>query len=168
MYKELIATCLSGPDQSIELEWQEVEDPINKDQELLQNELYKRYREDFNSFLLFLGFCNQSILLSPSLDIFRKLTGLYVKKLTQTPGLESIREQVDPILTTDEIDDFLSRLPFMIGAEYINSSFLESIWLKLNTTFRNKVKTYKGSVEEFIKTFSPDVHLVGRVYFHLV
>lgn len=166
MHKELTAICLS--DHSVELEWQETEEPISKDQELLQNELYKRYKEDFNSFLLFLGFCSQSTPLSASLNIFRKLAGLYVKKLTQTPDLEVLHEHVELILTTDEIDDFLSRLPFMVGAEYITPSFLGTIWLKIDTAFKDKVKTYKGSVDELIKTFSPDIHLVGRVYFHLV
>ncbi|MBU4304872.1 MAG: DEAD/DEAH box helicase [Candidatus Omnitrophica bacterium] len=165
-YKELTVVCLQG--QSIELEWQEIEDPVNKDRELLQNELYKKYREDFHSFLLMLGFCGQSVPLSESLDYFRKLTGLYVKKLTQTPDLEVLRERADIILTAAEIDDFLSCLPFMVGAEYITASFLESLWLKLNITFRNKVKACKGSVEELINTFSPDIHLAGRVYFHLV
>lgn len=166
MYKELTAICL--PDHSIELEWQEIEDPINKAQELLQNELYERYKENFRHFLLFLGFCSQSTPLSASLDIFRKLAGLYVKKLTQTPDLEVLRERVEPVLTADEIDDFLPHLPFMVGSEYITPAFLESIWLKLDTAFKDKVKTYKGSVDELIKTFSPDVHLAGRVYFHLV
>jgi non-specific serine/threonine protein kinase len=166
MYKELTIVCL--PDYSIELEWQETEDPINKAQELLQNELYKRYKEDFGTFLLFLGFCNQSTPLSATLDIFRKLAGLYVKKLTQTPDLEVLRERVKPVLSADEIDDFLSRVPFMIGAEYINLSFVESIWSKLDKAFKEKIKTHKGSVDELIKTFSPDIHLAGRVYFHLV
>lgn len=166
MYKELTVVCLQ--DQSMELEWQEVEEPVHKEQELLQNELYKECGKDFNSFFLMLGFCSQSVPLSASLDYFRKLTGLYVQKLTQTPDLEVLRERVDIILTTGEIDDFLSRLPFMVGADYINASFFESVWLKLNITFRNKVKIHKGSVEELINTFSPDVHLAGRVYFHLV
>ncbi|MFH1233448.1 MAG: DEAD/DEAH box helicase [Patescibacteria group bacterium] len=166
MYKELNILCL--PDHRIELEWLETESQINKDQELLQNELYKKYKEDFSSFLLFLSFCNQSILLSASLDIFRKLTRLFVKKLTQTPDLEILREKVDLILTTDEIDDFLSKIPFMVGAEYVNSAFVENIWLKLNIAFRNKVKTHKGSIDELIKTFNPDIHLAGRIYFHLV
>jgi len=122
----------------------------------------------FGSFLLFLGFCDQSAPLSASFEFFRKLTGLYVKILTQTPDLEVLRERVNPILTAGEIDDLLSQRPYMVGAEYIDSAFLESIWSKLNITFRNKVKTHKGSVDEFIKTFSPDIHLAGRVYFHLV
>ncbi|MBI4654577.1 MAG: DEAD/DEAH box helicase [Nitrospirae bacterium] len=166
MYKELAAICL--PDNNIELEWQETEEPVNKSHELLQNELYKRYRKDFSSFLLILGFCSQSTSLSASLDIFRKLARLYVKKLTQTPDLEVLRERVEPVLTTNEIEDFLSRVPFMVGSEYITPVFLETIWLKLDTAFKDKVKTYKGSINELIKTFSPDVHLAGRVYFHLV
>lgn len=166
MSKELMAICL--PDHTLELEWQETEESINKAQELLQNELYKKYKEDFSSFLLCLGFCNQSTPLSASLDIFRKLVGLYVKKLTHTPNLEILREQVELILTPDEIEDFLANIPFMVGAEYITPSFLESIWLKLDLAFKNKVKNYKGSVDELIKTFSPDIHLAGRIYFHLV
>ncbi|MBI4653070.1 DEAD/DEAH box helicase [Candidatus Kuenenbacteria bacterium] len=166
MYKELIIICL--PDYRIELEWQETENLINKNQELLQNELYKRYKEDFGSFLLFLGFCNQSAQLSASLDIFRKLARLFVKKLSQTPDLEILRERIDLVLTIDEIDDFLSQIPFMVGAEYINPAFVEYIWLKLNTAFRNKVKNYEGSIDELIKTFNPDIHLAGRIYFHLV
>jgi len=166
MYKELTAICL--PDNSIELEWQETEEPVSKAQELLQNELYKRYKEDFGFFLLFLGFCSQSTPLSTSLDTFRKFAGLYVKKLIQTPDLEVLRERVELALTTDEMEDFLSRIPFMVGAEYMSPVFLEAIWLKLDTAFKDKVKTYKGSVDELIKTFSSDIHLAGRVYFHLV
>ncbi len=166
MNKELTVVCLPG--QSIELEWQDRAEPLNKDQELLQNELYKSYREDFGSFLLLLGFCNQAVPLAASLEFFRKLGERYVKKLAQTPDLEGLRERVELVLTTDEIDDFLSRRPFMVGAEYVNPSFLKDIWSKLNLTFSHKVKTYRGSVADFIKTFSADVHLAGRVYFHLV
>jgi len=166
MFKELIAICLS--DHRIEMEWQETAEPVNKDQELLQNELYKKHQEDFGSFLLFLGFCNRSTPLSVSVDLFRKFSGLYIKKLTQTPGLEILREQAEPVITTDETDDFLSTVPFMVGAEYITASFLQSFWQKLNTSFRNKIKSYKGSVDELLKSFNPDIHLAGRVYFHLV
>ena len=151
-YKELIAICL--PDHRIDLEWQEIKEPINKDQELLQNELYKKYKENFNSFLLFLGFCNQSTPLSTSLDIFRKFAGLYIKKLIQTPNLEILRERVEVILTTDEIENFLSNIPFMVGTEYITPAFFESIWLKLDATFKDKVKIYIGSVDELIKELS--------------
>ena len=47
MYQELTVAYL--PDHSVSVEWQETEEPLNKAQELLQNELYKRYNEDFMS-----------------------------------------------------------------------------------------------------------------------
>jgi non-specific serine/threonine protein kinase len=166
MYKELIVVVL--PDQNIELEWQDTEEAINKDQELLQNELYNRFRKDFNSFLLFLGFCGQSVTLSAGLDFFRKFTGLYVNKITRVPNLEVLRAGANIPLIKEEIDDFVQRFPFTVGAEYVNAPFLESIWLKLDTIFKSKINAYKGAVEDFIKTFSTDVHLIGRIYFHLV
>ncbi|KJJ83857.1 non-specific serine/threonine protein kinase [Candidatus Omnitrophus magneticus] len=166
MNKELIAFCL--PDKSVEIEWQETESPINKPQELLQNEIYKQYKEDFDFFLLFLGFSDESIELSESLDIFRQLSARYIKKLTQIPGLELLRENVEVILTQDEALDFISCIPFMIGAEYIDLSFIESMWEKLDRTFKKKIKSYIGSIDEFIKHFKQDIHLAGRIYFHLV
>jgi len=166
MYRELIAICL--PDHSIDLEWREISNPIHTDQELLQNEIYKRYGEDFSSFLLWLGFCNQLVPLSASVDIFRKLAALYVKKLSQTPDIEVLRERIELVVTADEIDDFLSRIPCMVGAEYISSAFLEAVWSKLHRAFRDKIKTCTGSVDDLIKSYNADVHLAGRVYFHLV
>ena len=38
----------------------------------------------------------------------------------------------------------------------------------LHAEFRKEIEQTKGSVEEFIKQYSPDVHLLGRVFFHLV
>jgi non-specific serine/threonine protein kinase len=38
----------------------------------------------------------------------------------------------------------------------------------LNSEFCRAIKAYKGTVAEFIRTYSPEVHLVGRVFFHLV
>ncbi|MGD2014059.1 MAG: DEAD/DEAH box helicase, partial [Desulfobacterales bacterium] len=45
---------------------------------------------------------------------------------------------------------------------------LKTVWSKLNSEFCRAIKAYKGTVAEFIRTYSPEVHLVGRVFFHLV
>lgn len=166
MYKELTAACLPG--NNLELEWQETENTINKGQQILQDELYNTFSEGVGNFLMRLGFCNQSVTLPPCLDYFRKFAGLYVKKFTQTPGLEVLRERTDVTLTSDEADDFLASIPFIIGAEYINISFLKAAWNNLHAAFCGKLKAHKGSVDEFIKALSPDVHVAGRIYFHLV
>ena len=37
-----------------------------------------------------------------------------------------------------------------------------------NTAFQREIKAYQGTVEDFMKSYSSDVHLVGRIFFHLV
>ena len=166
MNQELNAIILA--DGSVDLEWREAAEQVNKNQELLQKELFNQFKENFDSFLLFLGLCNKSVPLSVSLDYFRKFTELYTKQLIRTPNLEVLRHKVNVLLNEDEITDMLNQAPFMIGAQYLNKSLLEQIWLKLNSKYQQEIKAYKGNVEDFIKIYSPDVHLVGRIFFHIV
>ncbi|MBE7446333.1 MAG: hypothetical protein HS132_14290 [Planctomycetia bacterium] len=50
----------------------------------------------------------------------------------------------------------------------MNAEFLKLLWSALNAQFQYEAGIYKGTVEDFSHTYSPDVHLVGRIYFHLV
>ncbi len=81
-FSELNAVIL--PSGRMELEWNPVEDPIGRDQRLLQDELWKRIGEDYESFLLFLGFSDLSVPLSVSLDYWRKVTGRFAEELVRT------------------------------------------------------------------------------------
>ncbi|MBI4651256.1 DEAD/DEAH box helicase [Candidatus Desantisbacteria bacterium] len=166
MNQELNVIILS--DGFLELEWQDKEEQINNGQLLLQKELYKHYNADFDSFLLFLGFCDNSVSLSVSLNYFRKLTGLFTKALIQTPDLEALRNKINITPSEDEIAEILNAAPFMPGAEYLNKTFLENIFAKMNAKYKQGIKAFKGPAEEFVKTYSPDAHLAGRVFFHLV
>lgn len=56
----------------------------------------------------------------------------------------------------------------MTEQEYLNAEFLKLLWSALNAQFQYEAGIYKGTVEDFSHTYSPDVHLVGRIYFHLV
>ena len=56
----------------------------------------------------------------------------------------------------------------MTGTEYLGRELLSSIWTKLSRAFSSEIKAYDGTVESFICSYSPDVHLVGRIFFHLV
>ena len=58
--------------------------------------------------------------------------------------------------------------PLMTGAEYLSRVVLDDLWQRLHAEFRSEIRQYKGTVEEFIRQYSPDVHLIGRVFFHLV
>ncbi|MCP4255347.1 MAG: ATP-dependent helicase, partial [Candidatus Scalindua sp.] len=139
-----------------------------KDQQLLQKEIHRRFKTDFKSFLLFLSFADKSIPLSISLDYWRFVTGLFANNLSHLPDLEMIRDAVTIPLNDENISEMLHCAPLIPGAEYLNAGFLKLIWSMLNAQFQYELSMYVGTVEDFIHTYSPDVHLVGRIYFHLV
>ncbi|MGP8320857.1 MAG: DEAD/DEAH box helicase [Methanosarcinaceae archaeon] len=164
--QELIVVVM--PNGSLQLEWTNTQDVFSKDSRLLQEEIYKRFAADADSWLLFLGFCDHQVSLSPSVDYWRSFTGVFTKKLSQTPDLEILRHKVKFLIEEDELRMHLERAPLMIGSEYLSVELLEDVWGKLSRTFTVAIKSYDGTVEAFIKSYSPSVHLVGRVFFHLV
>ncbi len=156
------------PNGSFQLEWADTQDTINKSSRLLQEEIYKQFSADADSWLLFLGFCDHQVSLSPSLDYWRNFTGAFAKRLCQTPDLEILRHKVKVLAEEDELRTHLERAPLMIGSEYLSMELLESVWFGLNDAFTLAIKSYGGAVEDFIRAYSPNVHLVGRIFFHLV
>jgi non-specific serine/threonine protein kinase len=164
--QELLSVIL--PHGAIQLEWAEARDKVSRDQDLLQHEIFRRFTAGPDRAFLFLGFCNKSVPLSPSLDYWRMVCGLFARKLTQTPDLEILRHKVIVEISEDELNHVLASAPMMTGAEYLTGVVVEDLWRRLHAEFRNEIEQTKGSVEEFIKQYSPDVHLLGRVFFHLV
>ncbi len=118
--------------------------------------------------MLFLGFCDPTVPLSPSVGFLRDFSRLFAQKLIHTPGLERIRDKVIVPLEKDETKEILGRAPFMTGGEYLDEDLLVALWRGLNSGFQRRIKEHEGTVESFVKDYSPDIHLVGRVYFHLV
>jgi len=166
LFYELDAAIL--PSGHIELEWSSGEGPIGRDQRLLQDELCKRMGEDYESALLFLGFSDRSVPLSLSLDYWRKVTGRFAEGLVRTPDLEVLRHKATIALEDAEAAELLETAPFMPGLEYLKRDLLDNLWSLLNATYQRQIRSYKGPVADFIRTLSPKVHLVGRVFFHLV
>jgi len=156
------------PNGSLQLEWTDTRDIVNKSSRLLQEEVYTFFSADAGSWLLFLGFCDPQVLLSPSLDYWRRFTGYFSRKLRLTPDLETLRHKVRVLIGKDELRGYVDRAPLMTGAEYLSPELLESVWSKLSNAFARAIKSYRGSVEDFVRTYSPNAHLVGRVFFHLV
>ena len=163
---ELNATIL--PSGHITLEWSPVEASVGRDQKLLQEELWRRAGEEYGAFLLFLGFSDRSVPLSSSLDYWRQVTGRFAEGLVRTPDLEVLRHKATVVLEDVEAAEMLGTAPFMPGLDYLKRDLLDNLWSLLNATYQRQIKSYKGSVADFIRTLSPKVHLVGRVFFHLV
>ncbi len=156
------------PTSSIQLEWVETKAKLTKNAQIFQEEIHGRYTSKEDTWLLFLGFFNQKLQQTPSLNYLRTIAKLFVKKLSQTPEISELREQTQVLISEEELYSILNDIPMMIGAEYINQEWLTNIWKSLNQSFADAIKSFDGSVADFIKSYNSDLHLVGRIFFHLV
>ncbi|MCB2181262.1 MAG: DEAD/DEAH box helicase [Desulfobulbaceae bacterium] len=165
-YTELNAVMML--DGTIQLEWLPATGRINKHSELLQNEIYEQYSAAPDSWLFFLGFCNKKITLSPSLSFWRRFSGFFIRKLSLTPDIEEQRGKIVIPIADEELTALQETVPLMPGGEYLHEDVFLALWDALGEIFSQKIEAYDGSVAEFVKECSPEVHLVGRIYFHLV
>ena len=166
MNKGLHAGIMPGGD--VQLEWLASEEHINKSRQLLEQEIARRFVADKDAAFLFLGFSDKSIQLSDSINFWRTFGGLFAEKIRLTPDLEQKRLNITILLSPVETQSVLDSAPLMTGAEYLNAGLLENIWHGINRCFAEGARHYKGTVEGFIRSYSPNVHLIGRVYFHMV
>ena len=156
------------PNGSLQLESDTKSSKQTKSSTLLQQEIFSVYKKDQGNWLLFLGFSDVAVSLPDSLDFWRRFSGLFVHHLRLTPELEELRHQVKIPLPEQELAGLLETLPAMIGGEQINSGLMATFWSALNASFATSIRQFSGSVAEFIHHFSPNSHLLGRIYFHLV
>lgn len=156
------------PDGSLQPEWTDTKAYTTLSSELMQTEIFRHFSATPSSWLLFLGFCDPRVSLSPSLSFFRRFSGRFIRKLTRTPDLESLRERAAIDISPAVLSGSLEGVPMMSGAEYINRDLLLGVWANLSSVFSSLIQNHVGSVKSFVRSFSPDIHLVGRVFFHLV
>ncbi|TKB27002.1 DEAD/DEAH box helicase [Desulfopila sp. IMCC35006] len=164
---ELVAILM--PDCSIQLEWSlpPADGPQHSGQ-VMQDDVFVRFTQDPDGWFFFLGFCAENIPLSPSLAFWRTFSALFIRKLKLTPNLEELRAKVVIPFTDEERGRLLESAPLMTGGEYLTAETLAILWAGLHVTFCRKMDAYAGTVADFLREYSPDVHLAGRIYFHLV
>jgi non-specific serine/threonine protein kinase len=157
------------PDGSIQLEWTPpAADGLNHSSQAMQDEIFARSTQEPEDWLFFLGFCSQSAPLPPSLAYWRTFASLFIQKLKLTPDLEEVRANVLTPFTDEDRARLLETAPLMPGGEYLTAEALTTLWEGLNDTYYRKIMAHAGSVADFFREYSPDVHLAGRIYFHLV
>lgn len=141
--RELIAVVM--PNGSLELEWTDAQGSIIQSSRLLQEGIYSRFSRNADSFswLLFLGFCDRGVPLSPSLDYWRSFAGFFAKRLSQTPDLEVLRHKAEILIEEDDVRRYLEDAPLMTGAEYLTLGLFEDVWLRLEKTFAGAITCYK-------------------------
>ena len=163
---DLVAVVM--PDGAPVLEWRPALEPIDKSRRRLQEEIYRRFSDGSGSWRLFLGFADREVPLSPSLDFWRRFAGRFTAGLARTPDIEALRHRVTVPISEAEIGAQLEGAPLMTGAEYLTPALLKAWWQDLHDDFAAGIRAYPGSVADFMRTYSPRVHLVGRVFFHMV
>lgn len=166
METQLNAYILSNG--NLALEYGSTEDKATNQQKSLEKKIYSFFQEDHVSFLFYLGTCDRDIPLSPSLEFWRKFSHEYVEKIRLNPDVEYLRSKISAPARQSFLNEMMGQIPFTQGAEYITSALLEEYWQKLNNFSQTGIKSFKGSVEDFFHQYAPDVHLIGRIYFHLV
>lgn len=155
-------------DDSFQLEWQKPTGRLGEKQLNLQQTIFKSYIDQPENWFLFLGFSDAQIPLSPSLHFWRKFTASFIDHLRLSPDLTETGQDIQIDLSDDDVHHFLNVIPAMFGADQITASLLNELWQELHDIFKQTIGNYKGSVTEFIHHFSPDLNLLGRIYFHLV
>jgi hypothetical protein len=164
--KELIV--IIKPDGLFELDLQVTEEQIDKDQIVFQEEIYRRFMEDADEALLYLGFSGKTVSMSESLGYLKSIASNFVKKLSMNPDIELLREKIFTEIEIEEIEYLLQSAAYLNGAEYLNENWIEKVWERLNHAFSKMIQNYKGRVEDFFLSYNRNVRLVGRVFFHLV
>ncbi|WP_448873461.1 DEAD/DEAH box helicase [Desulfobulbus propionicus] len=156
------------PNGSIQLEWVANGRQIAQESTLLQNEIAELAATDPAGWLFFLGFSKSTIALAPSLHFWRGFSALFLQRLRLSPESEELRGSIALPFTDEDQARLLSSAPPMTGGEYLDGELLVELWTGLHAILAQRLATHAGTVAEFLRRYSPDLHLAGRVYFHLV
>ena len=106
--------------------------------------------------------------MSASLNFWRTFSNLFIRNLKRTPNLEDLRVEVVIPFADEKRGRLLESAPPMTGGEYFTAETIATLWEGLQETFYRKIGAHTGSVADFLREYNPDVHLAGRIYFHLV
>jgi len=150
------------------LEWTDTDAWYDEPSRHLQQELFRRYHAEPDTWLLWLSFADPNVQLAPTLAFWRNIAVRFAEKLAHLPDLEEVRDNATVVLEDDDVKQWLAIAPMCPGMEYLNHHFLLQVWSSLHDIFRRLIRAYEGTVEAFIHTYRPDLQLAGRIFFHLV
>lgn len=164
--KELIV--ILQEEGTFQFDFQETKGKIDEKKMEVEEKIYKHSIENINETFFQLGFLQRTENLSQSLSFLRLISNAFIKKLSMNPDVELLREKTVIDIEDEEIKYLLDSAPYLSGLEYLNSNWIENAWRKLSNTFCEIIKNYNGSVEDLFASFNTNIHVVGRVFFHLV
>jgi non-specific serine/threonine protein kinase len=104
--------------------------------------------------------------LSASVAFLRYIGERFIAETARDPDLEITRRARPP--ADDVLLELLHSVPFMVGLEYVNISWLRNIWQELGAVFHREIAGFSGSAADYLQNKNQAIQAVGRVFFHLV
>ena len=153
---------------SFELDFEVTKEQVDESEITLFKKIYKQFIENDIKSLFYMGFLKKTEAESESFNFLRLIAASFVKKLSMNVDIEALREKIVVPIEDEEINHILDIAPYLNGSEYLNYNWIQQIWEKLNKCFCQMIGDYKGTVQEFLTCFNPDIHVAGKVFFHLV
>ncbi len=133
-----------------------------------EQKIYEESLADPYRMLFYLGCTEDGIEWSASLAFLHKIAVRFIQGLAKTPDIEEIREETRISPTEPEIIDILASVPYAIGIEYIDANWIKRIYKHLSTVFTVEIRSFSGTVSEFLLQHNAKINIFGKVFFHLV
>ncbi len=162
-FRELVVCC--SPEGVWSLEWRSADTAPSAAAGRLQEALAAA---DADAWLVRLAFADRALVLSPGLHFLRSYLGAFADWMRRAPEIEVQRDAFICPVPTDALAAACAAVPPMDGGEYVTAETLTALWDRLVCTIRAELAAHRGSVAAFLQKLNPDLHLAGRVYFHLV
>ncbi|ULO06837.1 DEAD/DEAH box helicase [Paenibacillus sp. 19GGS1-52] len=164
--KQLMA--ILHPGGLFELDWQASDQLLDSNDLVALTEIFKQYEQHAELFWFRLGLIGDTEATSDSLRYLMHIAATFVRKLARNPDIEVLRGQAKAELEDEEIQMLLANAPYLAGSQYLDHGWMEQAWNRLHEAFGFTVQQHEGHIAELFRAGDYPVHLVGRVYFHLV
>ncbi len=115
--------------------------------------------------LLRLGAGENGEALPPVFAYWRDLGGRFVTALCTRPDIDEHRAELPP--PPDDLEALAAAAPVMPGSEYLTTGVLVSLWAEIGQALAVELAEARTTVQDFLKSLSPNWNIVGRVHFNL-
>ncbi len=115
-----------------------------------------------------IGFLTDTDWMNPSVAYLHLISERLIRRLSAKPELELMRADVELPLTTEDSEELLEALPFVVGGEFVNEVWLKEAWERLLNCFREEIREYDGNAAAYFSEYNTGISVAGRVFFHLV
>ena len=164
--RELIAVI--EPDGGYALDWRYSEELSDQGGTEFQKQMYEDYLTGPDTAWFSLGVSEKKVNFSESIEYLHKVAATFIRILARNPDLETLREKAKAVLEDEEAEELLMGVPYLIGAEYLDRRWLDLAWDRLNRAYAREILKHQGSVTDYLRARNPEIHIAGKVYFHLV